>query len=1346
MGHMLNPANGAVIRTLLLSDLVSSTKLVETLGDERAFALFGRHDRIARDLLGEHSGREIDKTDGFLMLFERPIDAVLYAQAYHHALQELSAEFGVVLASRVGVHLGEVFLRANSPDDVARGAKPLEVEGLAKPVAARLMSVAMGRQILLTRAAFDVARRAADDLEGGESLQWMAHGSYLFKGVDEPVQVFEVGEEGLNPLEPPPDSEKVQRILGDPTIVGWRPAPGQSVPHRTNWVLRRKLGEGGFGEVWLAEHAKTCDNRVFKFCFEAERLRGLQREVTLFRLLKEALGRRDDIARIVDWNFDSQPYFLESEYTSGGSLVDWSEQSGGVDRIPIDVRIELMAQVAEALAAAHSVGILHKDLKPANVLVNIEKEGHPQAQLTDFGIGMVADRSRLDSSGVTMLGFTETMLDGESSGSGTRLYMAPELLEGREPSVQADLYALGVMLYQLVVGDLGHAMGVGWEREVTDEVLREDIAALVQGRPEERLDDAGEVARRLRSLEERRQRRQAEIQERQALDRAMRRRKVMRVALGFVSVLAVVMGVQGWRIAREAERANREAETAAQVSRFLVDVFDVAEEEGATVTARELLGRGAERIRTELADQPLLQARLLESMGRAYMNLGLYAEASPLLKQTLTIRRAQLGDEHLDTAASLDGVGVLYTRQGRYEAAETELRRALEVRESALGPADPLVLESLEHLVQLLEAQGRYADAQPIMRRIEALRGDAQGSGGAAADEVAFDVGTELVREVELTTGATWVDAGPREGLVLVGSKEWVAVVDLTGAREPAQIPLPEGHRVVLPGGRVVVRDGDALIYRHLFYTDGPLAEQRVLEGLGSGEQLILGADGRRVVRVTDTDLRAYEVGAQRTDLTLESDVAPDLAGAALTASMEYLAWIGRDQVARVISLATGEQIGEFQDWEAGARVVAVDDLTDTLVVGGWFDEVYLYDLKAPAAPPRIASSPGQTRDVLLLPDVPTLAISKHGRIVLWREEDGVVWEYREPALDAQLVAFGADGLVAFDPDGARVLGFSYRSIPVERRIKLTAAPMWAIASDAGGERIWFGSADGKMHEFDPSDATFLSWEAHTQGVTSALYREGRLVSASDDRTIAVWDAGSRERLSQSEAHEYLVNFLFWDGASDWIWSSSSDGKVKAWRWPDLVAGETIDAGRVAKAGFWLDAAEGVALIGTWMGSWLEMERSGESWQVVEEHIMPGRGMRSGVYTAVHLPEERLVLLLGIHPTSVYVYDVDSRQSWLLEAPDLDVGWATASGPRAVLLGGAACVMEYQFARGDREIRYEARVGLASELGIQGVCQYNAALDRLVAGTAHGSVVITNPADLPDEPIITGRLIIASSS
>ncbi len=567
-----DPGN-SVLRVLVLTDLVDSTKLVESLGDVRMAELSARHDRMARDLLARYSGLEIDKTDGFLLLFERPGDAVAYALSYHQSLHRLSQNEGVELVARVGVHLGEIILRRNPASDVTRGAKPLEVEGLAKPTAARIMSLAGARQTLLTRSVFDMARRAAAAGELADpKLRWLDHGTYSFKGIDESLEVCEIGLEGFAPLVEPPNSEKAKRAVSfsDELTLGWRPAVGQPIPRRANWELTRRLGEGGFGEVWLARH-KSGEERVFKFCFEAERLRALKREVTLFRLLRETLGHRHDIARVLDWDFDEAPYFLESEYTDGGDLVSWAESLGGLAAVPGARRLELVAGVAEALAAAHSVGVLHKDVKPRNVLVSHDADGRPQARLTDFGIGALTGQSRLSAPDFTVQGFTETSLaDGSSATGGTVRYMAPELLAGKPATLQADVYSLGVMLYQIVVGDFERSLAPGWRREIDDELLCEDIAACVDGVPERRLHDAAELAERLRALDQRREQRRADEEVERSRRLTERRRRVA-AWLG-VAAAILLLAISGFAyqtvqarnrelVAREnAEQRRRQAE------------------------------------------------------------------------------------------------------------------------------------------------------------------------------------------------------------------------------------------------------------------------------------------------------------------------------------------------------------------------------------------------------------------------------------------------------------------------------------------------------------------------------------------------------------------------------------------------------------------------------------------------------------------------------------------------------------------------------------------------------------------------------------------------------------------
>lgn len=204
----------ALLRALLVADLVESTALVERLGDARAADVLRQHDRLARRLIREYAGQEIDKTDGYLVMFERPVQAAAFALAYQRALRELASDAGQALRARIGIHVGEVMAWQNSAEDIARGAKPIEVEGLAKPVAARLMGLALPGQVLMSATAFGLAQRAHDELESAGFLpQWRRHGDYTLKGVPESVTVHEVGEIDIAPLRAPSVGGKAQRVV-----------------------------------------------------------------------------------------------------------------------------------------------------------------------------------------------------------------------------------------------------------------------------------------------------------------------------------------------------------------------------------------------------------------------------------------------------------------------------------------------------------------------------------------------------------------------------------------------------------------------------------------------------------------------------------------------------------------------------------------------------------------------------------------------------------------------------------------------------------------------------------------------------------------------------------------------------------------------------------------------------------------------------------------------------------------------------------------------------------------------------------------------------------------------------
>ena len=425
------------------------------------------------------------------------------------------------------------------------------------------------------------------------------------------------------------------RLVAQVTTQTAAPAPGPSlelkageaVPYRTHWVLVKPLGVGGAGgDTWLGEQGKSRERRVFKFANSGVQLDGLKREITLSRVLRDNLGTRSDFARVLDWNLEAPPYYIELAWEPAGNLIDWAASQQGLAAVTLATRLELAAQIADALAAAHSVGVLHKDLKPANVLVAMDEAGRPSIRLTDFGSGRMLNETYLSRMNITRLGFTRQGLENDAT-TGTPMYLAPELLEGQSATVQADIYALGVMLYQLVIGDFRRLLAPGWEHAVPDQLLREDIAVAADGNPARRLADAAQLAQRLRTLDARRAERESHRLECERIERQEQALARGRIRRRWLSVVAatLLLGLAGslW-YANKAQRARadeaHQAQRALQMQAFMFRLFKMANPDHTgkpVTTVPELLQLGLERLPAgvnENADRRQLQLGLAESL------------------------------------------------------------------------------------------------------------------------------------------------------------------------------------------------------------------------------------------------------------------------------------------------------------------------------------------------------------------------------------------------------------------------------------------------------------------------------------------------------------------------------------------------------------------------------------------------------------------------------------------------------------------------------------------------------------------------------------------------------------
>lgn len=435
----------------------------------------------------------------------------------------------------------------------------------------------------------------------------------------------------------------VERDFGTST-ASFVPEAGAIVPQRRNWRLLESLDPSHNALVWLAEHIKTRERRVFKFAHDTQTLIALKREITLYRLLYQTLGEAAPVVPLLDWNLDEPPYFIESAWISGGDLGRWLSGQGD-HALDLVQRLDLIAQAAEAVAASHALGVVHKDLKPSNLLVDKHDDQSLRLRLADFGIGALSDTAMIDALHITRLGFTLTQL-GDRSSPGTPLYLAPEVIARQGATQRSDIYALGVMLYQAIVGDPRRPLAPGWERDVADPLLREDIAAAADVDPEQRLGDAAELARRLRQLDSRRVERDRSARAaaesarlRARLTMVRQQRRWLAALTGVLLIATAGVGWFAWHAEQARTRASHQAARAEAINRFLND--DILARSNHTLGGDyakpigEIVDGAIGRVESAFPDDPDLAGEVYLTLGRAMAYFGRHDEARTVLEHAL---------------------------------------------------------------------------------------------------------------------------------------------------------------------------------------------------------------------------------------------------------------------------------------------------------------------------------------------------------------------------------------------------------------------------------------------------------------------------------------------------------------------------------------------------------------------------------------------------------------------------------------------------------------------------------------------------------------------------------------
>lgn len=512
-----------------------------------------------------------------------------------------------------------------------------------------------------------------------------------------------------------------------------------------SYQLIRELGAGGMGEVWLAEQTEPVRRLAAvklirsDCCLPSTKARFLSERQSL------ASMNHPSIAKVFEAGATAagQPY-LVMEYIEGCPITEYCDRK----HLPVADRLRLFQLVCEGVQHAHQKAIIHRDLKPSNILIT-ESGGTPMPRIIDFGIAK-AFSSDLDSN------LEKTRLGAVV---GTPGYMSPEQADSgsEEIDTRTDIYALGVVLYELLVGALPlDYRNLSWyealrqmrEQQPVRPSLRLRMASDAIEMASSRSTDPATLIRLVRGdldaiilkaiEKDRRQRYETPSALAADVARFMRhepvtahapragyliRKYVRRHLFGVSAAAALALSLIGFVFAQTwtLRDTRRQRDRADRISAFMTNMFKVpnpSESRGNTITARQILDQSAHGLETGRELDSAVQQDLLQVMANTYLGLGIFTRAHDLAQRVWDSRRHSLGPANRSTLEAMVLVAKTLDREGKLGEAQILLQTAIDMESRALGPTDSLTLQSKNELAAILESRAHYAEAEKIEREI----------------------------------------------------------------------------------------------------------------------------------------------------------------------------------------------------------------------------------------------------------------------------------------------------------------------------------------------------------------------------------------------------------------------------------------------------------------------------------------------------------------------------------------------------------------------------------------------------------------------------------------------------
>lgn len=427
------------------------------------------------------------------------------------------------------------------------------------------------------------------------------------------------------------DVERVAKKSDAVEAGKWR--SGDRLPGLDDFELKEALSVHPDGrQTWrVFDHKNKCQC-ILKFSFGGESLSSLKREVTVSRFVGEQDLPKALIPVLLAFRIDEPPFYLIFE-DKGDDLDRWCRTSDRLANLDDEARMELAKLVADCVAAIHGIGLSHHDLKPANILL-LESDAGWQISLTDFGDAK-PDFDNLGRMGIERLGYTGG--HEQTPSLGTHHYRAPEIESGELADLKSDVFSLGVVIYQILAGDIRKYPDPHWENDIQSGIVADVIRRALTGDRRRRNISSQEVSKTLINLEHLTEVERVEELERERLreeKEEQKRWRARRPAIGAAFLVLLLASGFSWVQARNAQQAQlhaeAEAERANSARRFVQDIITTADPSapGAPqdATVATALTRAIDALKESYSEDSLDRPELAGLAGDIFSTLDFRAE------------------------------------------------------------------------------------------------------------------------------------------------------------------------------------------------------------------------------------------------------------------------------------------------------------------------------------------------------------------------------------------------------------------------------------------------------------------------------------------------------------------------------------------------------------------------------------------------------------------------------------------------------------------------------------------------------------------------------------------------